>query len=485
MNRLLARIPGRNKVAKFLANTSNKTILTKIGWTALIIVLYRILAAIPLPGIDIKSFQDSFGAVAYSDVSYIFSIFTGGSFDSPSLVGMGIAAYINASIIIQLLTTVIPRLEQLSEEGERGREIINRYTRLLTLPLGVFYAVGYVVFLRNVDPSTQIGQQIVSSGIKRLFQDLQAPQIILIVACLTAGTMLLMWLAELLTEVGIGNGISIFISMNIAVSLPTLLRNDFNTLRINDAIANFIQQGDSTLLMGQPLLYLAAVILGGLGIIAAIAFITESTRKVPIQYSRRARDFDNNESHLPLKLNQSGVVPVIFASSFLTMPQIIIPILVNLGNSMADDSPIKSFLLSLNNSFLIQGSSTREYIAVYIFLIFVFSFFYAFIVMKPGQLAENLQKSGGYIPGIRPGKSTQNYITRVMMRLTIVGAIFLAIIAIIPLVIGNAFVTDVGTRLAIFSGIGGTSVIIIVGTAIELQRQAKALRATTDYDRYI
>lgn len=464
---------------------SHEQIWKKIFFTICIIFLYRVLLAIPLPGIDVEQYQQAFGESSFSQTSYIFSLFTGGSFDSPSLVGMGIAAYINASIIIQLLTSVIPHLERLSKEGERGRELINKYTRYLTLPLAVFYAFGYVLFLRSIDESTEIGAQLAQSGIKAIFADLNTAQIISIVITLTAGTMLLMWLAELLTEVGIGNGMSIFISMNIATSLPALLANDFQVLNVQGAINSLVQDGNASILTDQAFLYLYTIIIGALLIYAAIVLITESTRKVPIQYARRVRGTENGEgSHLPLKLNQSGVIPVIFASSLLTMPQIIIPVLVNSAASMEDGAPLKSFLAGLNESFVLNTASI-QYITVYVLLTIGFSFFYSFIVMKPETVAENLQKSGGFIPGIRPGKSTQEYVTKVMLRLTLVGGSFLALVAVLPLMIGNTFTTDIGQQLAVFSGIGGTSIIIIVGTGLEFYRQLNSLRISNSYEQYI
>jgi preprotein translocase subunit SecY len=478
--------PASGIVSKVRGLFSNREIMRKLFATLLIIVIYRLLAATPLPGINVNQFQQTFGSSSFSDTTYIFSLFTGGSFDSPSLVGMGIAAYINASIIIQLLQSVIPALERLSKEGERGKEIINRYTRYLTLPLGIFYAVGYVVFLRNADESTAIGQQLSQSGIKALFANLTTNEIILIVATLTAGTMLLMWLAELLTEVGIGNGMSIFISMNIATTLPALFRNDFSNLNISETVNRFFQQGDVSLLTTNAFIYLYLILFGALMLFAGIIVITESTRRVTIMYAKRVRGTESGEeSFLPLKLNQSGVVPVIFASSFLTMPQIFIPILVNIGTNMSEGAPLKGFLMSLQNSFLVQNSYDWQYITVYVVLIIIFSFFYSLIIMKPEDIADNLQKSGGFIPGIRPGKSTRDYILRVMIRLTTVGALFLAILAVLPIILGNTIVSDAGVRLALFSGVGGTSLIILVGTALETYRQANSLRISKNYERYI
>lgn len=485
--RLLNRRSSGARKVNFLANLlPNKNIRTKIIATIAIIILYRVLAAIPLPGINVSQFQQNFGNLSSSDTSYLFSIFTGGSFDSPSIVGMGIAAYINASIIIQLLSTIIPALERLSKEGQRGRELMNRYTRILTLPLGVFYSVGYIIFLRTVDESTAIGQQISQSGIKALFANLTTNQIVLIIVTLTAGTMLLMWLAEVLTEVGIGNGMSLFISMNIATTLPALLNRDFSSLNISGKIQEFIQTGNTSLLTSDAFIYLYLLVIGSIAVFAAIIFITESTRKVTIQYARRVRGADTGEqSFLPLKLNQSGVIPVIFATSFLTMPQLLIPILVNAGSQMADGAFLKNFLLSLNNSFLVAGNTTVQYILLEVFLIIVFAFFYSLIVMKPTEVADNLQKSGGFIPGIRPGKSTSDYITKVMLRLTTVGGLFLAITAVLPIIVGQALTTDANLRLALFSGIGGTSLIIIVGTALETYRQYKSLKVSNSYEQYV
>ncbi len=464
---------------------TNKDIRNKLLFTIAMIFVYRLLANIPLPGIDMDVYQQNFGSASTAESSYLLTIFTGGQLETPSIVGLGIGVYITASIIMQLLTSVIPKLEELSKEGARGTQAIDQYTRYLTVPLSVLYSVGYVFLLSQQNlgsdpnnPVTLIPLQE-DGGVSVL-------KVVFMTIVLTAGSLFLMWLAELVTERGIGNGASIILTIGILSTLPALINIDFANLQTGLTFQRILQ-GELELLLSPAMLAIYFIILGGTIVVAGIVFVQESTRKIPIQYARRMRTGASvQESSLPLKLNQSGVLPIIFAASFLTTPQLILPVLQQI---VAADSAVGEFIASLTDSFLFRqgASSTLEYNLVYFALIVVFALFYAFIALKPDQVAEDLQKSGGFIPGIRPGDATAEYITKVMLRLTIVGAIILALIALVPVLAGGVLtsISPDNQQFTIFTGIGGTSILIIVGVVLETMRQMQSLKATQNYERFV
>jgi len=459
---------------------SNREILKRFAFTIFIVFLYRLLSGVPLPGIDMHVYQQQFGNSTTSETSYFLTVLTGGRLETPSIVGLGIGVYITASIIIQLLSSVIPKLEELSKEGARGRQVLDQYTRYLTIPLAILYSVGYLVLLsqQNLgsDPASPIYliARDASGGIS-------LTKIIFMTMILSAGSMLLMWLAELITEQGIGNGSSIIIMIGILSSLPALLAQDLGQIDFNTAIQGALS-GNLSYLTDPSLLAIYLLIAGALILIAGVIFMTESTRKVTIQYARRERGAGAvTDSFLPVKLNQSGVLPIIFASSMLTVPQLIVPALAKITDPA---TPFGQFITTLQTSPVFVSTSVQHSIVFFI-LIIVFSLFYAFIALKPDEVSENLQKSGAFIPGIRPGKSTAEYITKVLLRLTVVGAIFLGFIALVPLLAGASLQNLTGQRFVLFSGIGGTSILIIVGVILETVRQIDSLRATQNYERYL
>lgn len=467
---------------------SNRQLLTKILVTLLVIVIYRALASIPLPGINMLAYQDVFGNATASEANYLLLVFTGGQLDSPSIVGLGIAAYINASIIVQLMTPVIPRLEALSKEGERGRQVINQITRYLTLPLAFLYSIAFTLLLARRDLNSTDGVTP-SENPSYLIEHAAGSdwpsisKIIFIALILTAGTLLVMWLAEAITENGIGNGSSIIISIGIIGSLPTLLSRDFAQINIPQLISDVLG-GALTALTDPKFIAVIGVILGGIFLIFAITLINESARKIKIQYARRAVLTEGAEqSNLPIKLTLTGVLPIIFASAFLSVPQLIIPFAQQI-------SGVTPFINTIQNSFFyatvdnVVDNRDLEYAIVYFVLIVLFGIFYSFIVLKPDETAENLQKQGAFIPGIRPGKSTENYISRVLTRIGFAGAMFLGFIALLPLVVRNLILDSAGVNLVVLSGIGGTSVLIIVGVVLETYRQYRALQVTRSYERY-
>lgn len=418
----------------------NPEIRRKILFTSFMLFIFRLLAAIPLPGINGQAFKEFFGDSPFGN---IFTLVTGGRLDNPSVVAIGLASYINASVAIQLLTSVIPKLEELSKEGERGRQVINQYPRYLTIPLSILQALVIYTILKNQFPD--------------LIGDPSILEIATMVVSLTAGTILLMWISELISEEGIGNGSSIIIFAGILASLPGLMKRDLEIVAYDKILV-------------------VSIVIGALIMIAGIVFVTEAIRKVPIQYARRVRGSKmqgGQSSYLPLKINQAGVMPVIFAASFLTFPQIIIQFFTS-----ASDSSSIFYRVSEKVNILYSNEYLWLYNLLHFVLIVAFTFFYTFIVLNPSEQAENLKKAGGFIPGIRPGESTANYITNIMIKLTVIGSVFLATIALIPSLVKR------GIQLAILSGIGGTSILIVVGVILDTIRKIKSMVVSRSYSKY-
>ncbi len=482
----LFRFKNKFQTKKEFVNTSDKDQITireslrspeirkKLLVTVGLVLVYRVLAAVPLPGIDTALFAEAFGN---NPLTNFFSIVTGGRLDNPSVVAIGLGAYINASIVIQLMTTVIPKLEELSKEGERGRAVINQYTRLLAVPLTVVQAIVIYTILKSVTASVP--------QLAGLLDNVTNFDIVTMVVSLTAGSMVLMWLGELITEHGIGNGISIIITISILTVVPNLVMQDFVFL---GGDIELLKNGNLNALLNENFRLVYFVIIGFYLVILSIVYISEAVRKLPIQYARRFRAAGVQATYLPLKLNQAGVMPVIFASAMLAFPQILAQLMITLTDT---ESVFNKIGNSINNSFL--GSTTSilagedfikdniYYLITFSVLIIVFSFFYTFVTYKPSETADNLKKSGAFIPGLRPGKTTQRYITKVLIRLTVVGSIFLAGIAVLP---NLARLSPQGMNLAILSGIGGTSLLIVVGVILDTIRQMKSLTVTRSYEQY-
>lgn len=471
----------------FLSTLFSQSIRNKFLFTIFVLVIYRVLTAIPLPGINMTVYQQQFGSSSSSEISYFLTVFTGGSLETPSIVGLGIGVYITASIVIQLFSTIIPRLEELTKEGNRGKQVIDQYTRYLTVPLSFVYSIGYLFLMTqntNGDLSNPLGNLIPRTA----DGNFSPTKIIFMALILTAGSMLMMWLAELITENGIGNGSSILIMAGILSSLPTFVSKDFAGLNLGESIRQILA-GNTQYLSDPSMIAVYLLVIGTVLLVLGVVFMNESTRKIIIQYARRERAGGATESVLPLKLNQSGVLPIIFASALLSFPQVLVPIIERIVDPT---SAVGQFITSLRNSFLftsdpITGASkiTSTYLIVYFVLIIVLSLMYATIALKPDDVAENLQKSGAFIPGIRPGKTTENYITVVLLRLTFAGSLFLGLIALIPLIAGSVLQHLSGYQFTLFSAIGGTSVLIVVGVILDTVRQLRSLQATQSYDRYI
>jgi len=402
-----------------------------------------------------------------SPFSTFYTLITGGRIDSFSIVAIGIGPFINASIIIQLMTAVIPKLEELSKEGQRGKKVLEQYTRYLTLPLAIVQSIIITVLLIS-QLSAQNDPMILN-----FVDNISTLDRVAMIMSMTAGSMILMWLAELITARGIGNGSSIVITVGILGALPSLIKQDFNLLALDFSTINRF----ADIFRSEAFWAVFVLVVGLILMIMGIVFVTEATRRLTIQYASRVRASGGmRSSFLPLKLNQAGVIPVIFASSLLTFPQIVAEFLVN----QVEKGIVHDVASTISNSFLTDFNS-GGYLAVYFGLIVAFSYFYTFVVMKPTEVADNLKKSGGFIPGIRPGESTATYITRIMIKLTFVGSIFLATVALIPNLFRLGFQEQ---NLLVLSGIGGTSILIIVGVIIDTYRQIGAYLVTSSYEKY-
>lgn len=405
----------------------------KLLITASILVVYRLIAHIPAAGIDRSSLRALFSG---SPLLSMLDVFSGGTLANFSIMALGLAPYINASIILQLMTYVIPRLEELSKEGEYGQEKINQYTRFLTVPLAALQSFGMYTLLR--------GQAIIPV--------LEPVSLIALVISMTAGSMFTVWLGELISEYGLSNGISFLIFAGIVARLPITL-------------------GQSVAIITPEDLFKAAIFLVlAVAIIGLIVFMNEATRQIPINYARRVGRAGLSSAYLPLRLNQAGVIPIIFAVSLVLLPSLVSQFLAGAKNQQVALLATK-IAAAFNPQSLI-------YNIVYFLLVFGFTYFYTAIVFNPEKISENLQKQGGFIPGIRPGEQTTKYLTSVLNKITLVGATFLGLVAIMP----SFFQNFIGVaNLAI----GGTGVLIVVSVVLELTRELESQLVMKRYDSFI
>ncbi len=403
---------------------------TKLLYTLGMIFIFRLGAHIPVPGVNI----DRFAELVNSGMIFgFFDIISGGALKNFSVFAMGIMPYINASIILQLLTVVIPHLERLQKEGEEGRKKITQYTRYLTVVLAFIQGIGMVIgvggSLQNPGPLTYVMTALT----------------------ITAGTTFLMWVGEQITEKGIGNGISLLIFAGIVSRVPSGAAQ----------LGEYLNAGTINVLS------LALLVVIGVVVIAGVVAVQEGQRRIPVQYAKRVvgrRVYGGQTTHLPLRVNQAGVMPIIFASSLLMFPETI----------------IKMFQGSALSNFYSQylGWGTVAHTLIYALLIVGFTFFYTSVIMNPVDVADNIKKYGGFIPGLRPGRPTAEYISRIMTRVTLAGAIFLALIAILP-----NFVL-LATRIPNIY-FGGTSLLIVVGVALDTMKQVESHLLMRSYQGFI
>jgi len=415
-------------------NHLQKKILFTLGFLA----IYRIGVHIPIPGVDTAALSDFFKSQG-ANLFGMFNMFSGGALERFSVFALGVMPYISASIIAQLLTVVVPHLEQLSKEGEAGRKKITQYTRYGTIVLSVIQGVMIANTLKNND----------INGIPLVSND-SWTWVALTTMSLTAGTAFVMWLGEQITERGVGNGMSLIIFAGIVAGLPGVITSTYESY-------NSAQMGLF------PILGICAVCIF---VCAGVVFMEQGARQIPVQYAKRQvgkRQFGGQTSNLPMKVNMAGVIPPIFSSSLLQFPVTIA--------AVSQDSAFANFVQSV----FIPGGWL--YNVVYVTLIIFFSYFYTTITFKPDDVAENLKKNGGFIPGIRPGARTAEFLQKVIMRLTLFGSLYLAAICVFPTILTG--------RFNVQFYFGGTSLLIVVGVALDTFRQIEAHRQSLRYDAFL
>jgi len=409
----------------------------KIAFSLIVILLFRLLAHIPVPGVDtfaIKSFLSSNALLG------IFDYFSGGGFQNFSIVTLGLSPYINASIIIQLMTVMIPKLEELSKEGESGREQLNQYTRYLSFPLSIFQAYGVYFLLSR--------QGILGS--------LGAFDLLVLVLTLTGGGMLLVWIGDLVTEYGVGNGISLLIFVGIISRLPA-------------SAVSFVTTFDpsNTALIFQNLVFVLLAIV----VIMGVVLVNEGTRNIQIEYGRRGTGGQRVTNYLPVKINQAGVIPVIFAVSV-----VLIPSLISSPLQAATNETMRNIGTWLAVNFSAQSVL---YNVVYFFLVFGFTYFYTAVQFDPKKISDDIKRRGGFIPGVRPGKATTEYLGKIITRLTTFGALFLGLIAVLPFIVQSTLGLEGGFA------VGGTGLLIVVSVVLETMRQIESMMVTRNYDSFL
>jgi preprotein translocase subunit SecY len=413
-----------------------KDLRKKILFVAGIMVIFRLLAHIPIPGVNTLALQNLF---AQNQVLGLLNVFTGGALENFSIVMLGVGPYITASIIFQLLQMVVPKLEEMAKEGPSGQQKISQYTRLLAVPLAALQGYGTITLLQS------------ASGGSILSSTMGVWEWTVAITVVTAGSILLMWLGELITEKNIGNGISLLIFAGIIAGLPSALQQVFVSFDSSQIPA---------------MLGFAAV---AFATIVGVVFITEGQRNIPISHARH-HAAEGQKSFLPMRVNQAGVIPIIFAISIVLAPSLVAQYLLQFNIPWLN-GVLQGTIDAFNNQ-LIYG-------IVYFLLVFIFAYFYTAVIFHPDRIAENLQRSGSFIPGVRPGRETQDYLKLVSNRILLTGALFLGGIAVLPLILQAASSGSL-QNLAI----GGTSLLIVVSVAIETVKQIEAQLLLRDYDRF-
>ena len=424
-----------NLLAPFRGLLKIKDLRNRLIFTAIIIAVIRFVAHIPAPGINLASLKNIFDQSAFLS---LLDVFSGGTLGNFSIMALGLNPYINASIIIQMLGMVIPKIEELQKEGDYGRQKINQYTRLLTVPLCFMQAIGLLFLLSK-------------QGLTTTSDPLQLASIVF---TLSAGTGLMVWLGEQLNDYGLGNGISLLIFVGIISRLPIAAYQLFTTADQS----KFIQYG----------IFIAA----SMAVIYAIVRTSEATREIPIQSARRGLTSYTAavKNHLPLRLNQAGVIPIIFAVSFMMIPGLLARVL-----SGVQQPQLAQIATNLSNSLTPDG---LLYNALYFFFVVAFTYFYTAVVFNPEKIAKDLRQSGSFIPGIRPGPNTVDYLNFVLGRITLVGAFFLGIVAVMPAIVSGF--TGV-TSLAI----GGTGVLIVVSVVLEIIKSINSQLYMHHYEKFL
>lgn len=432
----------------------------KMLFTALVILIFRIGSMIPVPFLNIVNEIDI--GKGNTILTYL-SLMTGSAFTYGTIFAMSITPYINSSIIMQLLAVAIPALERLQKEGEEGRKKIASITRIVTIVLGILQSLAYFFFLRANDYLMKDAAGNAFTGFAAVFQAL------VIILVLTAGTAVIMWLGEQITIDGIGNGISIILFAGIVSRFPTIIKQYIQYLGTGRMVYNFLV----------PAIFIVFLLM-----IAYIVFMDNAERRLPIQYAKRVvgrKMYGGQSTHMPIKINTSGVLPIIFASSILSLP-------ATVQMFISSDKYEGTFWEKFFNAF---QSDSWWYAVMYFILIIFFAYFYSTIQYNPIEMANNLRKNNGAIPGIRPGKPTSEYITRVLMRLTLIGVLMLSVVALLPIVwslICDAAIpplTESGSDGGFSVTLGGTSIIIMCGVALETVRQLESQMMMRHYKGFL
>lgn len=449
-----------------------KKILAVLG----MLLIFRILAHVPIPignGETIKQILETlFTASQTSQFLSFIDVVSGGALANFSIVLVGLGPYINASIIMQLLTKAIPKLEALNKEGEFGRKKISQYTRMLTLPLAIIQSVGTIYLVRQTAASL--------TGLGDITANASLGQWVLMVAALTGGAMLLMWLGELITEQNVGNGISLIITIGIVSSLPSMIGNTIST--IFDGENKWTIFGTQLPINTSALIYGLVALVSIIIVTVLVVKLNEAARNVTIHYAKRVqgnRAYGGVTTKLPVKLIAAGVIPIIFALAFLSVPSFVGQLMSTMSNPKLQEIGLKLtewFQNPTPETFAQGGWQPFIYPIVYFALVFIFTFFYTSITFDSHEIAENLQKQGGFVEGVRSGSQTEKYLARIVSRLTFFGALSLGALAVLPIV-AQAFLK---TEIAL----GGTSILILVAVALETLRQIESQALMVTYDQY-
>jgi preprotein translocase subunit SecY len=430
------------QLSAFVSAFKTPDLRKKLLFTLGIIAIFRLGSVVPVPGVDYTAVQNCVNNASTNPLFGLVNLFSGGALLHLSVFALGIMPYITASIIIQLLTVVIPRLESLKEEGQSGQATITQYTRYLTIGLAILQSTGIVALAR-------VPGRLIPGCNEQLIPDQNVWLVMVMIITLTAGTGVIMWLGENITDKGVGNGMSLLIFTSIIATFPGQIASIFN-------------------LDGWVVTALTLAV--GFFTIMGVVFVEQAQRRIPVQYAKRMvgrRMYGGSSTYIPLKVNMAGVIPVIFASSLLYIPQLI----VSLSGSNSD------WAQWVQRNF--QNGTEAPYLIVYFVLIVFFTYFYVAITFNPTEVADNMKKYGGFIPGIRAGKPTAEYLDYVLTRLTLPGAIYLAVIAIIPSI---AFVLlGVGNRFLF----GGTSLLIMVGVGLDTVKQIESQLQQRNYEGFL
>lgn len=421
-------------IEKLRAIWKVKDVRNRLLFVLGMLALFRVASHIPVPGVNLENLQTLFDS---NQILSLLNMFSGGGYSNFSIVMLGVGPYITASIIMQLLTMIVPSLEAIQKEGEQGQQRINQYTRLLTIPMAILSSYGMIIYMK------QSGAGIIA--------DMPLFELITAIVTITGGTIFLMWLGELITEKKVGNGISLIIFAGIVAQIPSSIQQSISIID-STQVATFI---------GFAVLALITI--------AGVVFVTEGQRNIPVNYAKRIRGnrmYGGVSTHLPLRVNQAGVIPIIFAVSIVLFPPLIAQFFVNSSTAW-----IATFATSVTGFFQNQTS----YAIMYFVLVVAFTYFYTAVIFHPQQISENLQKQGGFIPGIRPGNPTAQYLGYISNRIILGGALFLGVIAVLPVV------TQAATGISSFT-IGGTSLLIVVSVVIETVKQIDAQLVMHDYE---